>query len=236
MTLALDGSATAYSTNTSYITISLSTTKPNDVIIVSAFVYNGTVSSISDTANLSWKFRAHAVISNTFDLEEWYAISPNALSSDSIQVNYSGGGGSNVGIAYGISGANTAAPFDSNSTLPATATSTVSSSVAKAAISTSNANDFIIGTVATQPSGNITITAGSGFTEIAEASPLDNYIFSEYQIVTATQSNFSVSVNFSPSTTGWEFIADAIVAAPPPTSSPYSKYSRPRSKSYMHLM
>ena len=52
-------------------------------------------------------------------MQEWYAISQTPLTSDTISITTTDTGETWYGVvAFGISGANTASPFDSNSNLP----------------------------------------------------------------------------------------------------------------------
>ena len=52
-----------------------------------------TVASVSDTAGLTWHERAVAGCSGAL-IYQYYAIAPNALSGDTITVNFAGTAGS----------------------------------------------------------------------------------------------------------------------------------------------
>ena len=69
-------------------------------------------------------FTMRVLVSNTGNenLEEWYAISASALAGETITVTLSASGYSTASI-FGISGANTASPFDVHTGLPASAKS-----------------------------------------------------------------------------------------------------------------
>ncbi len=140
--LAIDGHNTFENSDTENSIISLSTTQANDLIVVyvgfdpsyqESPIATG-VSSVTDTAGLTWQMRSE-VTSNDYcsvaynsivvsDYQEvWYAISPNPLSNDNIQVNYNGWADDQNLIAFGISGVNVSSPWNSGS-VPATAEDT----------------------------------------------------------------------------------------------------------------
>lgn len=190
--LALDGSAHANHTGTSS-TATLTTSSTNDVIVVFIVANVSAINSVTDTAGLSWSQRATTTDGSGNWIFEWTAISAGALSSDVITVTPSASTFTTID-AFGISGANTVTPFDSNVGLPATGAPTLT-------LSTSNANDFIVAGMIT--SG--TVTAGGSWTLISGA----DFQGVEYQIVAATQSGLSVTVGTGSYTRA---IGDAIVA------------------------
>ena len=99
--------------------VTLTTANPNDVIILD-IAYNGpAIASISDTAGLTWHERAVAGSSGS-QIYQYYAIAPNALSADSITVNFAGTAAYYAMDAFGIVGANTSSPFDTNASIPGT--------------------------------------------------------------------------------------------------------------------
>lgn len=230
-TLSLDGQVLSSSScSASPCTVSLTTTKTNDVIIVFAKNFTGSaggVTGISDTAGLSWAKRTATSATNgtVGNLEEWYAVSTGILSSDTISVAWSGGVFSRIS-AFGINGANTSLPFDSNVSLPADASSISGSATSLSnTVSTSNANDMLIVALACGNAvncGATSITEPSGFTQVNGYTGSDT----GYNIVSAIQS--SVTQTYSWSTAGSQqqlFISDAIVAsggspkAPSPASN-----------------
>lgn len=191
-TLSLDGSASNTGGTTTQ-TVTLSTTKTNDVIIVIATFNNsgGTISSISDTASLTWTGHRRATVTNgTTTVEEWYAISSGILTSDVITLNYSASASFSVATAFGVNGAHTAAPFDTNAAIPFTGVGTPS-------FTTSNANDFLV------TGGANTCTPTSPWVSIEATS----FWTVQYQIVSTTQSGSG------PSCTGVN-VSDAIIQGP----------------------
>ncbi len=186
VSMALDGKVHGSFTSGSSTTLSLTTANANDVIIAVVAVNTTTVSTIS-SAHLNFTLRKREQVSGgPYYLDVWYAVAPVALSAEAITVTLSAALGSpypycTVDI-FGVSGANTSTIFDSNSSLPAA----VQSGDVK--LSTSNANDFILGAyrMATIPSP----TAGTGWTQISGA----NYQLVEYQIVSSVQSSLDVAI------------------------------------------
>ena len=202
--LALDGSAST-STSGSSMTISLTTSKPNDLLYISVVESQGyTVSGITSSPSLTWTQRASVPFSSSRHLETWYAVWP---SSGTITITITLTGSSNAAaVAFGVSGADTASPFDGT---PRTATG--SSTSPSVTISTSNPNDFIIGALGVQ--NTPTLTTGSGFTLIkTQTAGTSRETSDEYQIVSTTQSNLPVGYSLS-SSQDWAMIADVIKRA-----------------------
>ena len=193
--LALDGSTGVLnSSGGTTASMTLSTTSANDVIVVSC-AYNGAVSITSVTgAGLTFTSRAKA--GNTQYIDEWYALASSALSDETITVTFSSNNSYDACSAFGISGANTSAPYDTNASLPVQST-------AAPTYSTSNPNDFIISLTRTLTA---TPTPTSGWTSIY--APTGGYYLVQYQIVSAVQTNATIAV---PGTNGT--IADAVVQA-----------------------
>src|SRR4029077_20110557 len=139
------------------------------VIILEVLQNGTTVSSVSDTAGLVWHQRAVAGTGSQ-TIYEYYAIAANAVAADTITVNFTGTASYVDLNAFGISGANTSSPFDSNLSLPATPADSLGT------VTTSNANDFIF---AAYRSLDPTPSAGSGWTAINASG---GYYLSEYQV------------------------------------------------------
>ena len=191
--------------------VTLTTANPNDVIILNIAENSTTVSSISDTAGLTWQERAVAGGSGAL-LYQYYAIAPNALSADTITVNFAGTVSYDALNAFGIAGANTSSPFDTNAAIPATANSGTASAT------TSEANDLIF---AAYRFYSATPGSGSGWTPIQTGS---GGVISEYQIVSATQSGLVATANMTGENGG---IVDAVVVATQTTGPTVSSVSAP---------
>jgi len=138
----------------------------------------------------------------TFDLEEWYAVAPSALSSASITATLSAPDTAATWIAvFGVSGANTASPFDPNPSLPATSAGVSPSTTA----STSNANDLLLFACAAGAGG-----VAAGFTSVySNAYPPDQGEYVGYEGVSTTQTGLVTTCGTD--SYGAE-ITDAIVA------------------------
>ena len=148
--LGLDGSAALKGACTPSCATTLTTTSPNDVIYL-IFTTGSTPStnppSITDTAGLTWGLRTQVSNSGgTYWTYSWYAISSAVLTADTITVSATVTLTTNTIFAFGISGANTVTPFDPHAGIPATAISGGPSPFTLA-ITTSNANDMIIGAI-----------------------------------------------------------------------------------------
>jgi hypothetical protein len=182
-TLALDGGVITNNSGNSY-TITLSTTNSPDVIIVGGYSNNNNISGVS-SSHVSWNGSARSLISaSTNYAGEWEGIANAPLSNEVITLSFSGGTTFSTYTAFGISGANTSSPFDSNVALPATTTTTTPPSV-----STSNANDFIYSVVVDSSSSG---SPGSGFNAVAT---FQNFSGIEYVIKSATQSGLSMAIS-----------------------------------------
>jgi hypothetical protein len=193
MALSLDASVTGNTGGTSISTFAapaLTTTNANDVIILFAIVNlnaAGPISSVSDTAGLTWTARKQVTGcggNSLYNLEEWWAPAPSALVSDVITIHCASVIGFATLTAFGVSGANTAAPFDVNVSLPA---STNASSSASVSVSTTAANTMVLGGF--RQSGQSSPTSGTGYTQIQGA----NYMLAEYQIFTSAQTSKTVT-------------------------------------------
>jgi hypothetical protein len=203
--LGLDGSASANSGGGSSITMNLTTTNPNDLIYISVVESSSqTVSSITSNPSLIWTRRASVPYSSSRHLETWYAV--RSLSG-SISITITLSGSTNAAaVAFGVSGADTASPFDGDAV--SNSGSGTSASVTK---STSNANDFIIGALGVE--GNPSLTPWTGFTLIrTQTASSSRETSDEYRLLSATGS-YSVGYSWSGSQS-WAMIADAIKQAP----------------------
>jgi len=227
--LAVDGSVSAWcGHSTNSCAASLTTSSAYDIIIVYTMealdLQSSCTFSVSDIAGLSWTARTAVVFGNNGrdQLQEFYAKSSSALSSDTITESISGcastqyGGEYNGFMAFGVSGTSFNSPFDPNISLPGTASG--NSNTPTKSVSTTNANDMIIG--AARLGG---LTSGSGFTRIVYADGTND--LTEYKIVSSAVTNLAVA--FSGNTGYWEEIADALQAPVPgilSTSYNYAGY------------
>ena len=201
---ALDGNSFFTSAVTSTSTeVTLTTAYANDVIVLNIAENGATVSSVSDTVGLTWHEEAVTGATSTDNLiYQYYAIAPTALSSDAITVSFTGGGANyNALNAFGISGANTSSPFDTNASIPTAADS------GQISVDTTNADDFIF--AAYRFGGTANPTAGSGWTAVNASG---GYYLSEYQAVTSAQTGLTALTSAPFDENGG--VVDAVVEAP----------------------
>ena len=202
MALALDGHVhSSPSGSISVTTVTLTTTNANDIIYLVCEINGGagiTILSVSSPNTSGWTVRATGGVSQ-YPLVSAYGIAASALSSEVITVTLNGTASFWTLDAFGVSGANTSTPFDSNGSIPQVSSGSVN------VISTNNANDFLIG--AFRDNLNPAIGAGSGWTLINTG----DYQLVQYQVVSSTQSSLSVVEGAGSACNG--AIADAIVAA-----------------------
>ena len=197
--LGLDGNAAlASNPSTAIGSVTLTTTRANDVIILEIAQNGTTVTSVSDTAGLTWHQRA-VLDPASNPSYEYYAIAPNVLSGDTIDVNYAKTPFLEYENAFGISGANTTSPFDPNLSSPVTTTSS------PASLTTTNANDFVFASYVDGASPAFP-SPGSGWTAIDTAFSFQ----SEYQVVSSPQTGLVATTAETGSETGF---VDAVVAA-----------------------
>ncbi len=200
----VDGTVAFGGVSASAISGSLTTDNAGDVIVLFIESDGGPVTGVTDTAGLTWMRRKNVVFNGVQQFDEWYAVAPKALSGDVITVRqtYSE---YLAACAVAVSGANTSAPFDDNPSVPATAAGTDIS------ISTSNANDFVIGGYRVGLTASP--TAGAGW--IQDCGQF--YLLVEHQFTSATQSALALTIGTG---NGNEQvgIGDAIVAAIQPVA------------------
>jgi len=202
--LALDGNAFSSRpfVSTSSAGVALTTKNADDVIILEIVQNGTTVSSVSDTADLTWNVRAVAG-TGPYTIYEYYAIAPNALSADAITVDFAGTASYVDLNAFGISGANTSSPFDTSVPVtPATSTGTVT---------TSNADDLVFASY--RFTSDATPSAGPSWTAINASG---GYYLSEYQITSAPQTGLVATASTADENGG---IVDSIVQANLPVTT-----------------
>jgi hypothetical protein len=203
--LGLDGSNSAYTSGSTINIPSFTTTYAGDIIYVSVVESSGyTISSVTSTPSLTWAQRASVPFSSGRHLETWYAV---WSSSGPITITITmTGSSSSAAVAFAVSGANMTSPFDGT---PSSNTGTSASAITS--ITTTNANDFIIGALGVQ--GTPSLTTGSGFTLVrTQTAGTYRETSDEYKIVSTTQSGLTVGYSWSGSQE-WAMIADAIKKA-----------------------
>jgi hypothetical protein len=197
--LSIDGNAdsSAGATRATF-TITLTTTKPNNIIFV-IVEHNGAVGAVTDITSASGLvFQRRTDNANSGnELELWWAVAPGILTADVITVNLS-----NVfsqGCAFAVNGANVSrlqnSIFDKSATLPAHVTSGLIT------INTAAHDVLVFGSYRGNPA-----TPGSGWTSLSSLA----FMVAEYKIVMGAQIGLLVDASL---TSGAGGFADAVVAA-----------------------
>lgn len=210
--LALDGSVHKNITAGTSTTVSLTTSVACGTAycavlanIHSSFEGNVTAVSGSTLGALTKRAAVGDTTSGPNGLYAYAKAYTSALSSEVITITYENGGTTFSTIdCFGIANTKTTSQFDPNGTVPATAATFPSDPLA---ISTNNANDFILGTF--RQNSAASPTAGTGWTAVSGA----NFLLTEYKIVSATQTLLAVTVGTGVGDTNGG-IADAIEQGP----------------------
>jgi hypothetical protein len=225
----IDGQANANFSGTAAGNVSLTTTQPDDLII--AIVHTETtgangyrpVGSVTDAASLSWQRRAQyqwagGRNSNSNTLEIWWAHAPAALTANTITAHISGGNVDDATIlAFGVAGADINEPFDTNASLPATATggAATASTPSLAGVSTDAARALILAAAGSPRTGG-TSSSPADFTTLANFTNSGGTDWSsqqsQYKLATGMLSNATVAFGTSFTIQNWGLIVDAIKA------------------------
>lgn len=207
-------------TGTSSGTISMTTALTNDIIVLLVHCENTgstqTVSSVT-SSGLTWALRKRISFNNTNDslqqnMEVWWAYSSAALTSSVITVTLSGTTDRAALMAFGVNGCNSfAAPFDTNASLPASATNPTASVVTpQATISTDGSNPFVFGFYG----GTVFVpNLGSGYSPIAVFTNHNSNARAEFQNFTSVQSFASAGFTTALGVGGtdWGVIVDVLL-------------------------
>ena len=215
--MTIDGSTQSFCTNaTSSCSATITTSHANDIIIVYASetldVQTTCSFTVSDTTGLSWFSRGPSVSGRggKDQLQEFWARSPNVLTSDVVTESIAGCGNNYNGLeVFGITGANLSIPFDPSFGAQATGSDANGGQqyVTSATISTGNPNDFVFAGV--QHGTGAAPTAESGFTMIISTGGYGT----EYKLTSSTLANYTVSFSFG-TASYWQEIADAVQSTP----------------------
>jgi hypothetical protein len=218
-----EGFGSISSSGSTPITTTSMTAQANELIIIVITQGNSGSSSIR-TFTISDSFGSHLVYtqrgntlssgSNAEAISEYYAVTDSShTGSFTITVTPSSYNRNFDVQVFGILGANTASPFDSHTGLPYTGSSTGSSIPTVTGVSTSNANDMILGL-----EGHLSSTAetaGSYFTGTGAGTILNNAngegLNVGYKTVTSTLSSSSIA--FGTSVSDWVMYVDAVQRA-----------------------
>jgi hypothetical protein len=198
------------------VRITISTNNPSDIIYACESTVNnpagtaGLTLSIGDSSGLTWVSRGTVAGSgnNHGYMQCWYAVANSQLTNDLITFSASTNTGGTVAQVFSVSGANTATPFDPNLS-SAVSNKGTTGTTASVSITTTNANDLIVGVMGTYQ--NRAISVGSGFTRAYTATfpaSSSGSGAAEYKAVSAVQSGASITFTWS-SNAYWEIMGDA---------------------------
>ncbi|MDA4113239.1 MAG: AGE family epimerase/isomerase, partial [Thaumarchaeota archaeon] len=208
--LALDGSVSGGVNLATTVSVSLTTSCSPDVIIV--LIGENTARAIAKVGTptspgLTFTPRA-SLQSGTMQTWEYYSIATSPLTSQAITEVMSQQTAYTM-TAFGVCGANTAAPFDTNPGLPKV-TGGFSGTSHPNTVTTSNVNDFIFDLDASR--GNPSYTPLNGYASVlTQQVPSWMASSTEYKVVFSTQSGSSLGFALSIGESGSQ-IVDAIVA------------------------
>jgi flagellin-like protein len=199
---------------TASVSVTLSNCKAGDLIVVLGSANGNLPTSISDNlgTHLGWGTARDTVDASSHQRLADYSAVYTAGGSITITITWASADATNGHsvIAFAISGANTATPFDTHAGLPYSATGTSNSVPSISGVATTNQYDMIIGLTGSR--ATTTQTAGTNYNLIESVTSTAGSAAAEYQIVSTAQT--SATVSFGTSTTStWAIIADAIQRA-----------------------
>jgi hypothetical protein len=220
---AIDGTAGGQFSTTSTGTVTLTTTQPNDVIILSYFHNGGsgahTIASVT-SAHLTWAKRSqHGWGGGPSNNEIWWATASAPLTSEVITITLTPA--TNIDDAayhaFGVSGCpNPSSPWDTDASLAAAFASVVNSTPASltiSGVSTSSSIPMLIGNTGTY--NNIAIAAPSGTTAVrAEQINSGGILYARtstfYKNYSSPLSGASFSSTQPGSSASWGMVIDAL--------------------------
>lgn len=219
MSLALTNHSNGHWHGSASGTILYTTSTTNEIIVLFIFVEPNhltgevPVSTVVDTHGLTWARRTkfHAVFASTTDanVEEWWAASPTALSG-TITVTMTASIDAAAMVTASISGCPSAsAPWDTNVSLPVTASALTGTIVpVTGTMNTSAADTFVFGVFGTIGGSAETDTLAAVDTVIDSAGTQFANINVQGQEFTSAQSGLTVT--FTPNRNVWLLVLDAL--------------------------
>jgi hypothetical protein len=198
--------------------ITLSTTLPDNIIVVMVTLEDWpnpapTVTSITDTAGLTWARRSFKEQTSSINrVEVWWAHAAAVLTSDVITVHTDFFDDATI-TGFAVNGANLSDPWDTNGSLPASATGGGNDPHVDG-VSTTAPDTFVFGFAGDAQIVQFSGGAGAGATTIATPhnNGRNNWSngMSQYQQFATPQSGITVATATVVSNIDWVMIADAI--------------------------
>lgn len=207
MALAIDGSISFSAFGTS-VAVTLSTAQPNDIICLTIAGAITSPLTVSDSTGLTWTRRSVTTVGAN-RLEFWYAKAASPLTSCVITTTYATNQAPRL-VAWGVSGANFANPFDPNASLPSVVSTASTVTTQSAVMSTDNATCMLIGVARFFSGWGAGLTRPSGWTMLINVGTAQD---TAYRIVTAAEVSASKAWSWS-NPSGNILLLDAIAAAP----------------------
>jgi hypothetical protein len=199
--------------------VTLSTTHSNCIVVVMVTIEDSpntipTVTSITDTAGLTWAKRASTTNSNSANgIETWWALAPSPLVSDVITVHTDFFDDITV-TAFAVSGANTGSPWDTNGSLPALNNGSGNNAPSVSGVSTTATDTIVFSFAGDAQNPQFVNGAGTGYTQLAAPhnNGRNNWSNGEcqYKAFSSAQSSITVAPATLNSNVDWVIIADAI--------------------------
>jgi hypothetical protein len=204
--LGLDGKSSTNTVNSGKMTLTLTTSSPNDVLYLSFVGGMSTdISSITSTGGTSgWTQRAYVQTEDSnHHMSTWYATWTSS-GTTTITISLSGSSTNCAVVVFGISGAANIASastiFDGNAQTSPSGTG----STASVSITTTNAHDFVIGALGEPSTSNPTNTLNLIKTQPAANTRLTS---DEY---TTTATTGTYTPQYTGVNNPWGMVADAI--------------------------
>jgi flagellin-like protein len=215
-TFGVDVSNTGFANSGTTVSVTLTNCKANDVIIVFGSANGNLPSGVTDNlgTHLTWALRDSVDQSGHQRISEYSAVF-GAGGTITITMTFTADttNGFSV-VAFAISGANTATPFDTHAGLPYSAySSTTNTAPSVGGVLTTNANDLIIGLAGSRTATTET-PAGTGFALIKSVTSAVGSGAAEDEILTSPlSSSTTISFGTTISTSTWSMIVDAVQRA-----------------------
>lgn len=194
MALAIDGqNSVSITSATPGLTLTTTGTSNIIIFIARANPVCGGITSITDTAGLTWTRRLTFLFpgTSTANVEVWYAVTTSPYAGGTITANYTTPTADTKRlIAYSVSGVLTTAPFDPSPTFPSYKTALASTAMTATVppLDTLNANSVIFDILGTA-SGAGTITAPAGYTALT--APLGTAHAGAFKVYSSTQTGLT---------------------------------------------
>jgi hypothetical protein len=226
----LDGNAHGQHSGGGNATATLTTTKTNDIIVMMVYnELNAGASAVSGVTSpgLTFAKRSSSNGTGNGNLEIWWALSAGILTAAVLTVAFAATYDNASLVAFGVNGCKTAAPWDSNVSLPRKSSQpTTGGTQSVSGVSTTEANDFLIAGLGAVSGPTSTPITGWTFIDLNSngAGTFFSVVAGNGLGVTSPQSSLTVTgpntVNaFGAVTAGGEMIVDALTADAAPSKA-----------------